>query len=316
MPALLIWIIAPVFGVVLASWMLARTVALPSGLTTGLQRLTFDLLVPALLFHTMATAPLHAQFDANVLMAYYLPTLAVYGLLFAGLCVAGRSARHANILALGGSYSNAVLLGIPLILRAYGDGAAAPLFAIVGLHSATMFFLTTLVHELAGANVRMPSLVRDTLMRLLRNPILMALLAGAAVNMWAIPLPALLFRLTDVCRMLAPYAALIAMGIGIAAYDLRGARADALVVVLSKLVLHPLLVALCCTWLLDAPHLAGQPGLTTKVLITLAALPSGINAYLFAVRFGAAEAASASAILLSTALSTFTLASVLYWLAA
>ncbi len=318
MPALLISVIAPVFGVVLASWVLARVVALPARLTAGFQRLTFDALVPALLFHTMATVPLHAQFDANVLVAYYLPTLSVYALVFAAMCAAGRSPRHANILALAGSYSNAVLLGIPLILRAYGDNASAPLFAIVGLHSAAMFFLTTLIHELASANVRMASLVRDTALRLVRNPILMALLAGAAVNAWAIALPPMLFRLTDICRTVAPYAALLSMGIamgaGIAAYDLRGARADAITVVLCKLVLHPLLVWLCCMWLLGPQRLHGQPGLTEQVLITLAALPCGINAYLFAVRFGAAEAASARAILLSTALSIVSLAGVLYWL--
>ncbi len=309
MPVLLISVIAPVFGVVLASWLLARLVALPTGLTAGFQRLTFDWLVPALLFHTMATVPLNAQFDAYVLVAYYLPTLSLYGLLFAAMCAAGRSARHANVLALGGSYSNAVLLGIPLLLRAYGESASAPLFAIVGLHSAAMFFLTTFIHELAGANVRMAGLLRDTLLRLLRNPILLALLAGTAVNIWAIALPPALLRLTGACRTVAPYAALIAMGAGVAAYDLRGARADAIAVVLCKLVLHPLLVWLCCVWLLGEQSLPAA-----KVLITLAALPSGINAYLFAVRFRAAEAASASAILLSTALSIVSLTGVLYWL--
>lgn len=326
MPSLLISVLAPVFGLVLASWLLARVVALPTRLTAGFQRLTFDWLVPALLFHTMATVPLPARFNASVLAAYYLPTLALYGLLFAAMCGAGRAARYANILALAGSYSNAVLLGIPLILRAYGDSASAPLFAIVGLHSAAMFFLTTLIHELTGAHMhlqmrsRIARLLRETSTQLLRNPILLALLAGALVNLLAIPLPAALYALTGMCRSLAPYAALIAMGWGLAAYDLRGARDDAIAVLLCKLVLHPLLVWLCCIWLLGAHSLDGnqaldmQPGLEAKVLITLAALPSGINAYLFAVRFGAAAAASASAILLSTGLSIISLTCVLYWL--
>ena len=48
----------------LASWAAARLFALPAVLTAALQRLTFDWLVPALLFHTMATVPLRTQFNS------------------------------------------------------------------------------------------------------------------------------------------------------------------------------------------------------------------------------------------------------------
>ena len=228
-------ILGPVFGLVLASWAIARLSALPARFTAAFQRLTFDLLVPALLFHSMATLPLRAQFNSNLLLAYYVPTLALYGLLFTVMRAAGRTARHANILALAGSYSNAVLLGIPLILRAYGDSASAPLFAIVGLHSAAMFFLTTLIHELASAELRVASLLRGTAQRLIRNPILMALLAGTLVNLLAIAVPPLILTLTAACRSAAPYAALIAMGWGLAAYDLRGVRIEGTAVALSSM---------------------------------------------------------------------------------
>jgi malonate transporter and related proteins len=75
-----------------------------------------------------------------------------------------------------------------------------------------------------------------------------------------------------------------------------------------KLAVQPLIV-----WAL-ATHVFGVPPLWAKVAILLAALPVGVNAYLFAVRYDAGQAESASAILLSSVLSLASLALVLLWL--
>lgn len=298
-------LLLPVFGTVFAGWTLARVTALPAWLAAGIQRLTFDLLLPLLLFHTMATVPLREQFDVNLLLAYYLPTLALYGAVLGIVRRRGRTLREANVLALASTYGNAVLLGVPLILHAWGDAAAVPLFAIVGLHSAVMFFLTSLVHELAADGLQLRTLLVDTLARLLRNPILIGLLAGTLVNLLGARLPAPVFAVTAMVRDLAPWIALVAMGIGLASHDMRGAVADSTAVLACKLVLHPLAVALACAVLL------GTDTLTTRVLVTIAALPPGINVYLFAVRFRAGEAASATSIVLGTVASLLALGAVL-----
>ena len=298
-------LLAPVFATVLAGWGIARFTGLPPRASGLLQRLTFDAIVPLLLFHTLATATSSGPFDASLLLAYYLPTLALYAAVLAGAHRCGSSLREANVLALACTYGNAVLLGVPLVLRIFGDAAAVPLFAIVGLHSVLMFFLTTLVHELAGDALRLQDLLRNTASRLLRNPILLGICGGALVQPLGIVLPAPVLALGAGVALIAPWAALVAMGLGLAAHDLRGAAAGAALVVLCKQVLHPLLV------LAAAALLLGVRAPATAVLVTIAALPTGINVYLFAVRFGAAEAASASAIVAGTALSCLGIAAVL-----
>ena len=56
------------------------------------------------------------------------------------------------------------------------------------------------------------------------------------------------------------------------------------------------------------------PPLWAKVVILLAALPVGVNVYLFAIRYDAGQAESAAAILISSILSIVTLPLLLYWL--
>jgi len=56
------------------------------------------------------------------------------------------------------------------------------------------------------------------------------------------------------------------------------------------------------------------PPLWAKVAILLAALPVGVNVYVFATRYDAGQAESAAAIVISNILSVVTLPLLLYWL--
>jgi predicted permease len=98
------------------------------------------------------------------------------------------------------------------------------------------------------------------------------------------------------------------MGASLRAYRIAGALRPALVMVALKLVICPLVV-----WAL-ATFAFAVPPLWAKVAILLAAMPVGVNVYLFGVRYGAGEAESATAILLSSILSVATLSAVLGWL--
>jgi malonate transporter and related proteins len=92
-------------------------------------------------------------------------------------------------------------------------------------------------------------------------------------------------------------AALFAMGASLASYQIRGALGLALGLVGLKTVLQPLVV-----WLL-VDHVLRIASPWSDTAILLAAMPTGINAYLFATRYRTGEAEAATAILLSTALS-------------
>ncbi|HRP97541.1 MAG TPA: AEC family transporter [Rhodocyclaceae bacterium] len=75
-----------------------------------------------------------------------------------------------------------------------------------------------------------------------------------------------------------------------------------------KTIVHPLLVWLLATRVFDVPPL------WTMTAVTLAALPAGITPYLFAQRYNACQATTASAVFLSTVLSVLTLTVLLFLL--
>ncbi|MEM7026380.1 MAG: AEC family transporter, partial [Pseudomonadota bacterium] len=104
--------------------------------------------------------------------------------------------------------------------------------------------------------------------------------------------------------------ALFSVGASLRGYRVAGALRPALLMTVLKLVVHPLVVWLLATQVFDLPPL------WVKVVVLMSALPVGVNAYLFAVRYEAGQQENAAAILVSNVVSVATLSAVLYWLGA
>jgi malonate transporter len=101
-------------------------------------------------------------------------------------------------------------------------------------------------------------------------------------------------------------AALVALGLSLAGYSLKGQWGGIAIVIVLKMLMLPLVV-----WVLAAKvmHL---PQLWIEVAVLLAAMPTGANAYLFAQRYTAATPAVSGAIAVGTALAALTASALLY----
>ena len=118
---------------------------------------------PVLLLRTVAQTEMPAQPEWGFVFAYFSGAFAIFALggLAARLLFARRGAAPA-IFGISASFSNTTILGIPIVLRAFGDAAAVPLALILGFHSALLFTLTTVVAEIgAGLGVPLPTLLRN-----------------------------------------------------------------------------------------------------------------------------------------------------------
>jgi predicted permease len=95
--------------------------------------------------------------------------------------------------------------------------------------------------------------------------------------------------------------ALVALGLTLASYSLKGQWRGILTLMTLKMLLLPVVV-----WLI-ARYLVGLEPFWTEVVLVLAAMPTGANAYLFAERYATGSAPVSGAIALGTALSLVTL---------
>ncbi len=276
----------------------------------GLASFVFYFAIPVMLFRNMAGAALPDQIPWGYLLSYYLGAAGVFaaGMVAARMAFRGAYERQA-ITGFGCAFGNSVLLGIPLVLTAFGDAGSLPLFLLLATHSLVMFTAVTVVIEVGrGSAAGLQALPAAILRGLVANPILWGLVGGIAFNLAGLKLPTTIERWAALIGAAAVPCALFSVGASLRAYRLKGALAPAALMVALKLVGLPLLVFGLSRWVFDVPPL------WAKVAVLIASLPVGVNAYLFAVRYDAGQAESASAIFLSSLLAVVTVSLVLAWL--
>lgn len=307
-------VIFPVFAVAILGYLLTWAGAFRVKDIPGLTRYVFYIALPVMLFDSMSQVVLPERVRWSFLIAYYVPTVMLFVLtMLLGRRFFRHSVRESGIYGMGCSYSNTVLVGLPVITTAWGDTAILPLMMIIALHAGVMFSLTTAVAE-AGASpsnregsraeeARAPLAVvaLRTAAGMARNPIVGGLAIGLVFNILDIPVAAPILTVTSWIRASALPAALFVTGASLRQYRIAGHLAETGMIILAKMVVHPLLV-----WIVAALVLR-LPPLWTAVATATAALPTGINASVFAGKYDAVVAPITSSILVTTALSIVTL---------
>lgn len=300
-------VILPVFGLIVLGYFAARTGWVKDGAADGLTRIVFDVAMPILLFRTMNEVAMPAVSPWGLWVAYFGGCAASWlAVTMVTRAILNRPPDSAAISGLAAAYPNTMLLGLPLILQTYGDLGAVPLFLIVSIHLPLMSLAGVLHIEAArGQSTSVTMLIRETAASLVRQPILIGILAGLAFRQTGLVLPDAVSEIMSSIGSAAIPFALFAMGLTLKRYGLMGDLPTALVIVVFKLIAHPLLVWTLAALVFDLPP--AWVGAATL----FAAAPTGINAYLFASRYTVGVAAVSSAIALGTALSAVTMSIVL-----
>jgi malonate transporter and related proteins len=304
-------IILPVFAIALLGYLLTWAGAFRLDDIPGLTRYVFNVALPIMLFDSMSEIALPETIRWSFLLAYYVPTILLYlGSLFASRRIFRYNLAESGLFAMGCSYSNTVLIGLPVITTAWGESVLIPLMMIIAIHAAVLFSITTVVveagnHRSVKDGRQVGLIVARTAVGMFRNPIVGGLAVGLAFNVFSIPVPATVATVTGWIRASALPAALFVTGASLRQYHLVGHLTQTATMVLVKLVVHPLLVWVVAAFVLRLPPL------WTAAAVATAALPTGINASVFASKFDACVAPVTSSILITTALSIATLTVVL-----
>ena len=267
----------------------------------GLSDFVFTFCIPTLIFKTMATADLPQTQPWGYWGAYFFGVALVWSLM---MILARRvfHVQHGESVIAGfcASQSNTVLVGIPLLLSAYGEAGRVPLFLLIAVHLPIMVAAATLLIE-GRRGVNFLNLAR----RLFFNPILMGIFVGLAWRATGWRLGGPLNSVVDSLAAASIPCALMAMGLALRRYGLHSNFRLSLAVTAMKLAVLPFIVYMLAIWVFP------MPPAWAGIAVLFAAMPSGVNSYLFAERYKVGVALSSGTIALSTGLSVI---STLFWL--
>ena len=280
-----------------------------------LSNLVFLVLLPALLFRTMAQVHL-SELDYQPIGVYFLSAVLVF--------IATMLAYGFNTLAaargLASMFSNAAMIGVPLVGLAFGEQGLITLFTLISVHALVLLTAATMVFELAssreqrlrGDAAASRSLAR-TVWQAARNsivhPVPLPILAGLLWSLTGWPLPSALDTGLKMLGSAMGPVALLLVGVTLFYTQVGRHWQPALRITLVKSLAHPI-VFLGCAWLFNL-H-----GPAMGVMLICAALPVGANALLFTQRYRVAQDEVIASIALSTLVGLVTLPLLLALLAA
>jgi len=204
-----------------------------------------------------------------------------------------------SVFALGGVFSNNVLLGLPLAKLTLGDAALPSVALVLTFNALTLWTLVTVSVEWARHGSLTLKGFGKTTLKVVTNPIVAAILLGSLFGLVGLKLPKpAQVVLTAIGRTAAP-AALLVLGMGLVEYGVRQHWRLSAAITAIKLLLQPLTV-----WLLALA--LGLPAMERTVVVLLASMSVGANVYLMAVQFQTLQGAVASSLVLSTAAAAVT----------
>jgi malonate transporter len=295
--------ILPVFGLIALGFLCARTRFISPAAGQGLSQVVFNLAMPALLFRTVA------EMDQQALSPWPL-WAALFGGIMIIWIVTTLIARTTSLIdaapasaAMGASFGNLAMLGLPLALAHFGDRAALPVGLILSIH-APILWLAAVIHIEAAGQGQLPSVLvvlRQLVNQLIRNPIVLALLFGTLWRVGGLGLHPVADNFLGLLGEAGIPMALMALGLSLAGYSLKGHWRAVFTLMTLKMLGLPVVV-----WLI-ARYLVGLDPFWTQIALMLAAMPTGANAYLFAERYASGTAPVSGAIALGTAVSLLTL---------
>lgn len=291
----LITVILPVFALIAIGAIARRRGLIDAAGLRGVTDLVFFIAMPALIFGAI----LQGQATGLVAVAgvYFAGCLLVYALALLLAWLLGLPLPNGAMLGLNASYSNTVMMGIPIAVAALGPEALPPLMAIVALHSAVLLPLTSLLIEAGGASRQRPlHLLGKAVLGMLRNPIIMAMPAAFLWRVVGLPVPEALAETLRLLGVAAVPVALICLGGSLPAPRRDAIGAEAAIGTLLKLVVQPALIWLIGTW-------AGLPALPLAVAVLTGGMPTGANAFLLARHADHLMAISATTVVVGMVLS-------------
>lgn len=290
----------PLFLLVLVGYLLMRFGDWSSAAADALSRFVFTVAMPALLFNLMSDFSKLPPVDARLLIAFFGGCIVTFVI---GRLVAwklfGLDGVGQSVFALGGIFSNNVLLGIPLAKLTLGDASLPSAALVIAFNALTLWTMVTISVEWARHGSFSLKGFGKTAWNVLTNPLVASILLGVLYGMTGLGIPHLIKEPLNLVSTATMPMALIALGMGLAEYGIKDGWQQSVAITTVKLIVQPLTV-----W--GIAVLIGLPPLETRTVVLLASISIGINVYLMSRQFKAVEGPVASALVLSTVAAALT----------
>ena len=240
-------------------------------------KLTFRLFLPVLLFKNIYETDLAQAFDARELIFTVVGLLAIFAV---ALWLPPRLVKdrpQAASIGVAVIRSNYILFGISVAQSIYGENDIGPVALLGAIVVPATNALAVVLLELSRSGQAKPGAIA---LSILKNPMVIAALAAFALLAMPFRLPDLLWSVVEDVAGVATTISFISLGVSLDLGETRANRRPLVLGILLRMVLVPLVF-------LPISVALGFRGPTLCALMVLFAAPAAVASYPMAVAMGA-----------------------------
>ena len=280
----------PIFALLVAGYVLRRVGWIDDSFTQAGSRLVFNLTLPLVLFLSISQSQPDTTFNADLLMAGVLTTVAAWVLLeaVAKWCVSPKSER--GIVVQGGFRSNMGIIGLAYCYGAYGE---------LGLELAALYLaFVTILYNLLSVMTLSYSLNREAGLAglfkgIYSNPLIVSICIALVFARMQWQLPHLLTQTAELLADMTLPLALLCTGASVTWRGLKGDSKNLFYASAAKLFGTPLLAV-------AIGLLFGLEGTLLGILIMMVAAPTAAASYVMVRAMGGNHGLAAGIISVTT----------------
>ena len=271
-----------------------------------MNKFVFRIPLPVLLFGDLAVVDIKEAWDTKFVIFCFIITLISITIAIGISCLLKDRSIQGEFIQ-GAYRSSAALLGIAFIQNIYGNSGQAPLMIIGSVPLYNIMAVVVLSFFKPGQNGMDKALLKKTLTGIITNPIIIGIFLGLVVSLLGVHFPTIVDRTVDnVARMATPLA-LVTMGAG---FEGRKALAKIKPTLAASFIK---LVAQTAVFLPIAAAMGFTGEKIIGILIMLAA-PTTPSCYIMAKNMKNDGVLTASIVVTTTLLASFTLTGWIYLL--
>jgi predicted permease len=235
----------PIFLLIGLGYVATRQGLFDQAMLKGLSTFAIFFALPAVLFRSISSKSFADLIVPEFFLAYAGASITVFAFMYVLVrYILKEHGQRAAMWALGSSFSNTLMIGLPIYTLMFGlEAFVIPLAMIVLVETLIMLPMSLVLAESSGHGDK-PLMTRiiNSFKPLARNPLMIAIAVGIVASVFSIPVPAVVDNVVNLLAVTVSGVALVSIG-GMLVSVPKGAIGRPLMFVLpAKLIIHPLMV--------------------------------------------------------------------------
>ena len=205
----------PIFAIILLGRLLRGRNFFSKQTLAEIDKLSFKVLLPILLFRDIAAGRITEQFNAKFFFFCAGVTAVYFFAIWAGAAIFLRDKSMVGAFTQGAFRGSQAILGVAFVQNLYGDAGLVPLMIVASVPLYNIF--SVLVLTVTAPDARTADhhgVIRRTLRGIITNPIILGIFAGLPFSLLAIDFPPMLDKGLSMLGNCATPMALLSIGAG------------------------------------------------------------------------------------------------------